>query len=60
MLQVKCQTQFWAVNSISHFGCCSEVADPRPFGGENEGERPLPASHLERRQEDTVDINREQ
>lgn len=60
MMQVTCQAQFRTVNSIGHFGRCSAVADPRPFRGEKEGERPLPASCLERSQENTVDINREQ
>lgn len=59
-MQVKRQAQFRTVNSIGHFGCCSAVSDLRPFRGENEGERPLPERCLERSQENTVDINREQ
>lgn len=58
-MQVKLQAQFRTVNSIDHFGRCSAVSDLRPFRGEN-GERPLPERCLERSQENTVDINREQ
>lgn len=60
MLQVKCQALFCTVNDSAHPSCISEVADPRLFRGENDGEGSRPASHFERSQEDMIDINREE
>lgn len=59
-MQVQKQAQSQVVNSNCHVGCYPVVADPRPFRGERERDRPLSASRLEKSQENKMHINREQ